>query len=409
MALTIQPYRTLRRTVGLACAVPFCAFTFALVYCIKGELLAYAQHVYAHGLTHYNALPAAIVITLLLQALQAVVAFVSRINLRILALTYLPSCLALVMLTNITPSVIQHFHFGIWTWLAPLLLLIYALLAFLGNQLIHPVRHARHTEQFLLTNYLILFPLIALTATIDLTSDTFLYELKQERLIRQHRYAEATRVGEKCLQPTPRMLQLRAYALARSGQLPERLFDMPQTAGGDGLLNVADTCESLRRIDNTYICQTLGAQCRYVSSTDKYLQLLNSLLLQQHDSLSEAITQVTDNDSIQRNIQHALYRNITRRRLTCDYIILRNILDRQLDSLPTMLARRDSLYRHSGPQPRAYAQALCLVDTLLTDTATLRQYHEYQQLKYSLDHPTERRNRTRRKFGNTYWWYYDNP
>lgn len=409
MTLTAQPYRTLRRTVGLACAVPFCAFSFVLIYCIKGELLAYAQHIYAHGLTHYNPLPAAIVITLVLQALQAIVAFVSRINLRILALTYLPSCLSLVMLTNITPSVIRHFHFGIWTWLAPLLLLVYALLAFLGNQLIHPVRHARHIEQFLLTNYLILFPLIALTATIDLTPDTFLYELKQERLISEHRYSEAGRVGEQCLNPTPRMLQLRAYALARSGELPERLFDMTQTAGPDGLLNVADTCQSLRRIDNTYICQTLGARCRYVSSTDKYLQLLSTLLRQQHDSLRAAITQVTDNDYILVSYRHKLYHNYLRQQLTCDYIILRNILDRRLDSLPSMLALRDSLYHHTGPQPRAYAQALCLVDTLLTDTATLRQYHEYQQLKHSLDNPIERSNRTRRKFGNTYWWYYDNP
>lgn len=414
-----QPYRALARTVGLSCALLFCALAFTLVFCIKGELLAHAQHVYAHGQTHYNPLIAALIITLVLQALQMVVAHLSHLNLRVHALSYLPSCLALVMLTNITPEVIAHFHFGIWTWLAPLLLLGYVLLTLLSRQFIKPIRHVHNAALFFVSNHLILFLLLALTACIDLNSDTLLYELKQERLIREQRYDKAARVGEKCLAPTPRMLQLRAYALARSGQLAEQLFDMPQIHAADGLLNIADTCTSLRRFDTSDICQALGARCGHVSSTEAYLHLLRQHLSQVADSLtqlSEALATLPyptpADDSLRTQVSHALQRNAQRQRLALDYYTLHYLLERRLDSLPTLLQQRAILHRDSvrSPQeqlPRAYAEAICLVNTLQADTATLHRYQQYQALRQSIAQPEPRRNLTRRRFGNTYWWYYD--
>lgn len=419
MALVSQPYRALARAVGLSCAILFCACTFTLVFCIKGELLAYAQHVYAHGQTRYNPLIAAVIITLVLQVLQMVVAHLSRLNLRVHALSYLPSCLALVMLTNITPEVIAHFHFGLWTWLAPLLLLGYVLLALLSWQFIKPIRHVHNATLFFVSNYLILFILLALTAGIDLNRDTSLYECRQERLIREQRYDKASSVGETCLEPTPRMLQLRAYALARSGQLPEQLFDMPQCHGATGLLDVADTCAALRRLDTSNICQALGARCGHVSSTEAYLQLLRQHLIQVADSLSQlsealaALPHPTPaNDSLRTQVSHALQRNALRQRLTLDYYTLHHLLERRLDSLPYLLQQRAILHGDSvrSPQeqlPRAYAEAICLIDTLQADTATLHRYQQYQALRKSITQPDPQRNLTRRRFGNTYWWYYD--
>lgn len=414
-----QPYRALARAVGLSCALLFCALTFALVFCIKGELLAYAQHVYAHGLTRYDPLIGAVIITLVLQALQMVVARLSCLNLRVHALSYLPSCLVLVMLTNITPEVVAHFHFGIWAWLAPLLLLLYVFLVLLSRQFIKPIRHIHDATLFFVSNHLILFALLALTACIDINRDTFLYELKQERLIRAQRYDEAARVGEKCLAPTARMLQLRAYALARNGQLPERLFDMPQCHGAAGLLQVGDTCAALRRLDTSDICQALGAFCGRVSSTEVYLYLLRRHLSHVSDSLallSETLDALSSpspaDDSLRTQVSHDRQRNGVRQRLALDYYLLLQLLERRLDSLPPLLQQRAVMYGDSvlSPRaqlPRAYAEALCLIDTLNADTATLHRYRQYQAFRESIAQSEPRRNLTRRRFGNTYWWYYD--
>ena len=406
-----EPYRTLARAIGLSCAILFMAFTFTLVYCVKGELLAYAQHVYSAGVTHYNLLIGAIIITLVLQALQMVIAWLLPLPLRVHALTYLPSCLGLVMLTNITPEVIAHFHFGLWTWIAPLLLILYVLVAILARHLCKPVRHVHDASLFFVSNYGILLVLLALSACIDLTRDTFLMELKQERLIVEHRYEEAARVGETCLDPTQRMLCLRAFALAQTDDLAECLFDMPQLHGSDGLLCVEDTCRRLRRFDTQNICRTLGAYCGTVSSTDSYLRLLLEHLGVQQDSLLQVDTAyIASSDSVRLVHEKFTARNLHQQRLALEYYTLSQLLSRQLDSLPALLDRRAQLRgdtTHIDPLPRAYAEAICLIDTLKADTATLARLHNYQQMCDTISHPIARRNLSRRKFGNTYWWYYD--
>ena len=406
-----EPYRTLARAIGLSCAILFMAFTFTLVYCVKGELLAYAQHVYSAGVTHYNLLIGAIIITLVLQALQMVIAWLLPLPIRVHALTYLPSCLGLVMLTNITPEVIAHFHFGLWTWIAPLLLILYILAAILARHLCKPVRHVHDASLFFVSNYGILLVLLALSACIDLTRDTFLMELKQERLIVEHRYEEAARVGETCLDPTRRMLCLRAFALAQTDELAECLFDMPQLHGSDGLLCVEDTCRRLRRFDMQNICRTLGAYCGTVSSTDSYLRLLLEHLGARQDSLLQVDTAyIASSDSIRLVHEKLTARNLHQQYLALEYYTLSQLLSRQLDSLPALLDRRAQLRgdtTHIEPLPRAYAEAICLIDTLKADTATLARLHNYQQMCDTISHPIARRNLSRRKFGNTYWWYYD--
>ena len=70
-------------------------------------------------------------------------------------------------------------------------------------------------------------------------------------------------------------------------------------------------------------------------------------------------------------------------------------------------------YHNSDSLPKAYGEAVLLLpdscDSLriMADTALISQYKEYNLLKSEYTNPTERINKARRKFGKTYWWYYD--
>lgn len=413
-----EAYRTLSGAIRFSCALLFAAFSFTLLFCLKGELLAWAQHVWSGGVTHYDLLTGAVVITVALLGVQWALWRLVPLPLQAHALSYMPSALLLAMLTNITPEVVAHFHLGAWAWVAPLVLALFALLAWGARLFCPPLRHIRDGFAILSANLLILLVLCALCAGIDRTPDTLLYELKMERLIGERRYGEATHVAEKFLHPTPRMLALRGYALARTGALAERLLDMPQPFGADGLLCVADTARRLRRIDTQAICAYLGAPCGRIAScphhpdpTDRYLELLAGRLQAQADALARADTVPGQPLRAQRRINRA------RQQRTLDYTLCRLLLQRRMSDFAGLLPSYAPL--HPGePLPSLYAEALCLLDSatragvgeaFAPDSITLQRFAEYRALRDAIPEPVPRRNLTRRQWGDTFWWYYENP
>lgn len=62
------------------------------------------------------------------------------------------------------------------------------------------------------------------------------YRLRVERLLGSGAYSKALMVGEKSDETDASLTMLRAYALSRSGQLGERLFEFPLTGGSYALL-----------------------------------------------------------------------------------------------------------------------------------------------------------------------------
>lgn len=397
-----EVYRARSRAIHFSCAVLFMAFTFALLYGVKGELLAYAQHAWSGGVTHYNLLVGALIITVVLQGVQWVCSWLLPLPLAVHALTYLPSALLLAMLTNISPEAVAHFHMGSWAWIAPAVLIVYILVSLALRRVLPRTTFLQSCT----SNAVVLLLLIVLAAGIDRTPDTLLYELRQERLIRQGRYAEAARVGEYCLEPTRRMTTLRAYALSRCGQLPQRLLDMPQPYGPDGLLCISDTLHRLRRVDTQDICAWLGAYAGPITihsprtdATDRYLHLLRD-------------RQTALVDSLRRDSLQPTSRIRAQQQRTLDYTLCRLLLARRVDEFTRLLPQYAAL-NPTDTFPSLYAQALCLADTSATpfrpDTTTLQRFRAYQQMRDTIHEPLPRRNLTRRQWGNTFWWYYDNP
>ena len=100
------------------------------------------------------------------------------------------------------------------------------------------------------------------------------------------------------------------------------------------------------------------------------------------------------------------------------YYLAYLLLDKNLDGV---LRYFDNKYVFGDSLPQAVKEALLLSksfefkDSLisdtcyysLADTATVVKFIDYKLVSDTINDSTERRNRLRRKFGDTFWWYYD--
>ena len=389
-----------QNTAGIirySCGILFMLFSFFYLFCIQGEILAEAEYVYSKGLNSYHLLMGAIIITVILQLIQWVTNKLSQLPANWHALSYIPSALLLAILTDINREAIMHFSFGQWVWIAPLIILGYVLLVIIVRSL-----HSSNEETVMTVNsqifpdFIILFVLMLVVGWIPASTDVYHYELKAERLIMEKDYEGAARVGESSLRTSARLTQLRMYALSKTGQLPERIFEYPQYDGSVGLLDVTDTIPTYR-FSPQNICFHLGALCGpSVHSTDRFYKLVLS-------------------DSI-RN-QH-----------TIDYYLCSLLLDKKLNQFRKELEyyyfQKDSVDREITRLPKAYSEALLLIGersaasegrimvhhklfATLTDKEIVERFNAYNKLKEEWPNRTERINKAHREFGDTYWWYYD--
>ena len=383
--------------IRYSCGILFFLFSFCYLFCLQGEILAEAQFVYSKGVTSYNILIGAIVITVVLQIVQWVVSMLSRLPARWYALSYLPSMLMLAILTDVNRGAIEHFSFGAWLWVAPVILVFYILLVVIAQKLNRDqTMYGYDIKSQIYPNFIILFFMMLGVGAIPQSSDVFHYEMKAERLILEKDYEGAASVGERSLRTSVRLTQLRMYALSKQGLLAERLFDYPQHDGSRGLLDIADT-SSLERFTTQDICFHLGAFCgKSIQTADRYYKLVLG-------------------DSIWN--QH-----------TVDYYLCSLLLDKNLKEFQRQLPRyynlSDSITGAYDSLPRAYREALLQIgkkqyalqgkivigaDTLatLSDYEMVDRFRDYNELKSTLKDETECINRTHRDFGNTYWWYCD--
>lgn len=169
----------------------------------------------------------------------------------------------------------------------------------------------------------------------------------------------------------------RAVALSHLGQMGDKLFAYPQYYRSDGLFFDADSLHTLR-YTNDSIYYLLGA--RPYAGEDRLVFL--------------------------RNI---CYKG-TGKYTSLDYYLSALLLEKQLDrfmqAVPDFYLPEDTL-------PRYYREAVVLYhaqrndSVSVSDSLMLKRFDAYRQLQRQAASPLEERNRMRREFGDTYWWYYD--
>ena len=372
-------YKKAARIQTVVCGFLFALFSFVYLYIFQRDVLEALHFSLAHGKTHFAPLASAIIITFILILLRWGVNCLLGLKGNVRAFSYLPSCLILGVLTDIGKNIYTEDYHTPWGWLLPIILLIYSLLVFWLRRLLRN-RLNKESNPVSLMNYnlLILILLCLMTVLIGNTNRKFHHELEAERYLREHRYTEVLKVGEKSLEATRTLTVLRSIAMSRAGLLGEKLFAYPQYYRSDGLFFANDSMQTLR-YTNDSIYYLLGV--RPYTGEDR-MEFL-------------------------RNI---CYRG-TGKYTALDYYLSALLLEKQIDTFGKALV---DFYETEDTLSRYYKEALLMYREshpdcpfLITDSILIKRYDEYHERKTDFASSVMERNGMRREFGDTYWWYFD--
>ena len=372
--------------IRLMCAIVFLTFSFVWLYCFQADVLAAAQHVLSKGLTSYKPLVGALLITLVLQVLQLIVYALTRLRKRSHALTYLPSMLALAMITNINSNVESGYALGAW-WVVLLIIVVWVLLV-LAARALQAVEPDAEPKGFfsrpMWINMLTMALLIIVVVAISNSNAVFHYRMRAESRLMSGDYEGALQMGDKSLESDADLQMIRMYALSRTGELGERLFAYPVSAHSEAMLPVEGKSKFVMYpTDSLY--KFLGARPKGEMTTDRYLELM-----QRRDSLDD--------------------------RHIADYQLCGLLLDKRIDDFVRLLRR----YYTEGDTlvidrlPKHYREAMTLYTHLRSKPVVV--YHNnvmdedwknLQELEAKYPDPTERMGKVEEQYRGTYWYYYE--
>ncbi len=372
--------------IRLMCAIVFLTFSFVWLYCFQADVLAAAQHVLSKGLTSYKPLVGALLITLVLQVLQLIVYALTRLRKRSHALTYLPSMLALAMITNINSDVESGYALGAW-WVVLLIIVVWVLLV-LAARALQAVEPDAEPKGFfsrpMWINMLTMALLIIVVVAISNSNAVFHYRMRAESRLMSGDYEGALQMGDKSLESDADLQMIRMYALSRTGELGERLFAYPVSAHSEAMLPVEGKSKFVMYpTDSLY--KFLGARPKGEMTTDRYLELM-----QRRDSLDD--------------------------RHIADYQLCGLLLDKRIDDFVRLLRR----YYTEGDTlvidrlPKHYREAMTLYTHLRSKPVVV--YHNnvmdedwknLQELEAKYPDPTERMGKVEEQYRGTYWYYYE--
>lgn len=372
-------YKKTARIMIAVCGLLFSLFSFVYLYVFQRDVLEALHFSLAHGKTVFAPLASAIVITLILLLLRWGVNSLLGLKGMVRALAYVPSFLVLCALTDVGRGVYMSSYHTPWTWLLPLLVLLFVGISYWLRGLFRVQLNQEGNPWGLVnSNLAILLGLCVLTVCVGNSNRAYHHELEAEYYLRTKQYDKVLEVGKYSLEASRTLTASRAVALSHLGQMGDKLFAYPQYYHSDGLFFGTDSLRSLR-YTNDSIYYLLGA--RPYAGEDRMVFL--------------------------RNI---CYKG-TGKYTSLDYYLSALLLDKQLDqfmhTIPDFYLPEDTL-------PRYYREAAMLYhvqrkDTLfpVTDSLMSVRFQAYRELQRKADSSLEERNRMRREFGDTYWWYYD--
>ena len=367
------------KVIFALCAFLFAAFCFLYLYLLQPDYMGRLQYILSAGVTQYNTIVGAILITFVLVLLGIIIHAIFRFPIRMLAWAWLPPVYLLTLLTSFslgqsTVDVNSPPYF--WLVVFPI---IYILGVFFARFV--PDRRNEHCgiRNYLLSNMLILLgAFLSLGVAAD-TSESFHREAKAENLLKDSLFEELLRIGEKEEFVSSRFFVMQSYSLCRLGRMSSELFNYPTSLGGsrDLLPEYVDSTDS----------EDLG---------HKVFSLLGV------DSVGGKIT----NDL---RVLEMLERNDTlNNKALREYLLSAYLLDRNLSAFSEMLSvpQDSSLYE----LPRHYREALVLEAFFEGDSAMYRrdtivatQFHKFDSIRC---HNALHRDVTRDSYGNTYWYYF---
>ena len=376
-------------TVRWTCAIVFLAFSFLWIFFFQADILAAFQHVMSGGRTKYHPLLGAVLITVLLQLLQLLVYSFFRLSNRGHALTYFPSMLCLALISSISTDIAQTYHWGFWWILVPL-----ALLAWAGISMV--IRYIQNVEpdkgtmvffsRPMWINMLLMFLMIVGVTWVSNTNAVFHYRMKAESCLLRGDFKGALDAGWESLESDADLQMIRMYALARRGELGERLFHYPIVASSTAMLPTCRASGFVRYpVDSLY--HAFGARPARPMLPTTYLSIVSR---KSGDSGSSGLSR--------------------------DYELCGLLIDRRLDEFVDLLllpsASGDSL--DTTLLPLHYREALTLYNHLRRHPRLIyrnpvmeEDYRNLQELERKYSDATERKGKVEDWYGRTYYYYYN--
>ena len=364
--------------IRIICAALFAIFSFLYIYMLQGELLALVQDHLAQGQTSNNTFVTALLITLLLMALQFLLNRVGKLHGKFEALSYLPSCVLLALITKVDNT----FSYSWVQWVVTLVVvsILYVLGAWLSRNIFEP-RDTKLLSQ-LTPNLAMLTALFVFTGWYGNNAPAHQMELAAWKYTHSGRYDKVLKVGKRSDDCNAHLTALRNLALAKTGQLGSKLFTYPQPYGSEGLMmnryNVQTPSYGAEEYYNALGAHPYGGECA---------EAFYHRMLVKTDSV--------------------IYR---------DLYLSALLLDKNLDDFSTYTARNNQEEPSLTGAPVHYQEAWMIYNeqhpftpiAFVADEAVVQRYHDYLALReaYALD-PVAMQNLCKRQFGDTYWYYYD--
>lgn len=368
--------------VNSVCAIVFMLFTYVYLYFFQADLIAMEQHVLSGGTTHYNKTVGAILITLVLYLLKLGVSKLTKFDGWLNLLNYVPSLLLMVILTSGGPDFDTNAFPGTVIFIVFIILIGYIIFAvFFRRKQFRTVNTSYNGTILgsLWKSILALSIMFIFVCACGNTDKVFHYRLRMEQLLCVNDYDDALLVGEKSDSQDANLTMLRAYALSRTKQLGDRLFEYPIPKGGSDILLPDDSGIKCLLFPETEIFRQLGIRKKGKMKSLEYLLYL--------DSHGLALKSVTD------------------------YILCGYLLDKNLDGFVNAVKNR---YNLSSPSlPKHYREALTLYTHLRANPVLVfhseimdADYADFQKLEEKYADKSERFSYVKDTYGETYWFYY---
>jgi len=182
------------------------------------------QHLSSGGQTFYNPLLGAVLITITLKLLQIGISSWTKLSKRGYALTYFPSFLLLTIVSDIRPTA-TGVTLGSWLWIAPLLLILYAIIVIMTKRFepYEPeLRSFGIFSQLTWVSLAIFLSFFLFTGLFSNTDKYYHQRAKVEALIDKRDYAGALQVVKTMPHTDSVTSMLTVYAVARRGHLADK-------------------------------------------------------------------------------------------------------------------------------------------------------------------------------------------
>lgn len=348
----------------LTCTIIFIVFTYLYLSCYQADVLAVAQHELSEGMTSYNYWLSPILITVVLTLLQIGVFSMTHVRKTFHALTYFPSFLILAVITDVPCDFDTNRSLGAWTWLLPVLLLLYGGVIYVVRQL-EPYENAgRAGLWFSRQAWLNLCQMIVMMLFVVLIGNghqVFHERMKMERLMIEGKYTDALSVGRKSLDTDSSLTFLRVACLHKTKQMGDLLFTYPLMGGSKAMFLDSLSTKALMWKAPKWMVDINVCKVKYILPRE--YKLCGLLMDKKLDAF------------------------------VCE-ILKSGKLDTA--SLPKHYCEALMLYTHRRSHPRiVYKNAVMEAD-----------FRDFQAMERKYSNLLERKTALYETYGNTYWYYF---